>query len=80
MADGQHVLATVRAFVQRVNNHTDVDLDTSLYGDGIGFDSLEIGELGALLEDTYGSDPFLVGREIETVGDIIAFYDASNAV
>ncbi len=77
MATGQDVLETVRGFVARVKNHCDIDLTTSLYGDGIGLDSLELGELGAVLEDEYGSDPFGAGLEPETVADIVAFYDVS---
>jgi len=72
------VLATVRAFVARVKQQTDIGLDTSLYGDGIGLDSLEIGELGAVLEDAYGSDPFLAGLDPTTVAEIVAFYDGTS--
>lgn len=77
MTDAQNVLETVRAFAMRVKGRPDVGLDTLLYGDGIGLDSLEIGELGAILEDEYGSDPFQAGLVPDTVGDVVAFYDKS---
>ena len=43
--------------------------------DGLGFDSLELAELSAVLEEDLGSDPYTHGIIPETVGDIIAFYE-----
>jgi acyl carrier protein len=49
--------------------------DTSLWGEGLGLDSLEAAELSAMLEDELGTDPFSSGGDIpERVGDILAFY------
>jgi acyl carrier protein len=78
VADSQDVVATIRAFVMRVKAQSDIGLDTLLYGEGIGLDSLEIGELGAILEDEFGSDPFQAGLVPETVGEIVAFYDPAT--
>lgn len=53
--------------------------ETSLWGDGLGLDSLEAAELSAMLEDELGTDPFSAGTDIpEKVGDILAFYAASS--
>ncbi|MFL6157420.1 MAG: hypothetical protein ACJ72D_15105 [Marmoricola sp.] len=51
--------------------------ELALYADGIGLDSLETAELSAVLEDEFGSDPFSGAEMPETVGDLIAFYDAA---
>jgi acyl carrier protein len=68
---------TVRSFLERAQKPADVLADdTPLYSDGIGLDSLETAELSAVLEDTYGSDPFQGESMPQTVGDILAFYDA----
>jgi acyl carrier protein len=48
--------------------------ETGLYADGIGFDSLATAELSAMLEDEFGTDPFLEGGLPQTVGDILDFY------
>ncbi len=67
-------------FLDRVNkDHGGLTADTPLYGDGLGLDSLEAAELSAVLEDEFGSDPFSAGGEMpETVGDILAFYEATT--
>jgi acyl carrier protein len=78
VTDSQDVVATVRAFVLRVKQASSIDLDTSLYSDGIGLDSLESGELGAVLEDEYGTDPFQAGLKPETIRDIVAFYSRAT--
>jgi acyl carrier protein len=51
--------------------------DTSLWGGGLGLDSLEAAELSAMLEDTFGTDPFSSEGDLpERVGDVVAFYAA----
>ena len=51
--------------------------DTSLWGGGLGLDSLEAAELSAMLEDTFGRDPFSTDGDLpERVGDVVAFYAA----
>lgn len=68
---------TVRSFLERVQKPAEtLTADTPLYADGIGLDSLETAELSAVLEDTYGSDPFQSEKMPATVGDILAFYDS----
>lgn len=69
------VLETIQVFLRRANKESDVDVGTSLFGDGIGLDSLETAELSALLEDEHGVDPFSAGEVPQTVGGILAFYD-----
>jgi acyl carrier protein len=74
---------TIRAFMRRVKKKDDgVELDTPLYADGIGLDSLETAELSAILEDELGTDPFSADTMPQTVGDIVAFYrdDVSSQV
>jgi acyl carrier protein len=68
-------------FLERLQKAYDGELtgETPLYGDGLGLDSLEAAELSAVLEDELGSDPFSAGGEMpETVGDILAFYEAAS--
>ena len=75
------VLTVMRLFLARANKSRDVlSHDMSLYGDGLGLDSLEAAELSAMLEDELGSDPFSAGGEMpETVGDIVAFYEVTSS-
>ncbi len=81
MADSKHDAAsTVRSFVARVKKRKkSVDLDVSLYSEGIGLDSLDVAELSAVLEDEFGMDPFSNGLMPETIGEIVAFYDETPA-
>jgi acyl carrier protein len=81
MADSPHDAAsTVRSFVARVKKRKkSVELDVSLYSEGIGLDSLDVAELSAVLEDEFGLDPFSNGLMPETIGDIVAFYDETPA-
>ncbi len=66
---------TVRAFVGRVKPEApDLTLDTPLWADGVGLDSLEAAELSALLEDETGSDPFTSDEMPQTLRDILGFY------
>jgi acyl carrier protein len=67
---------TIKGFLSRSKKRDkSVKLDTSLYAEGIGLDSLETAELSAILEDELGSDPFTNGQMPQTVGDIVEFYD-----
>jgi acyl carrier protein len=70
---------TIRSFLKRADKNVDFGLDTSLYAGGIGLDSLETAELSAVLEDELGGDPFSTGTMPQTVGEIVAFYDAAVA-
>jgi acyl carrier protein len=70
----------ITEFLDRLQKTYEGELtgETPLYGDGLGLDSLEAAELSAVLEDELGSDPFSAGGELpETVGDILAFYEAA---
>ena len=81
MADPNHDAAsTVRSFVSRVKKRKKaVELDVSLYSEGIGLDSLDVAELSAVLEDEFGKDPFSNGLMPETIEEIVAFYDETPA-
>jgi acyl carrier protein len=69
----------ITSFLERAEKSTDGVTDTTgLWGDGLELDSLEAAELSALLEDAFGTDPFSASDEMpETVGDILAFYEAA---
>jgi acyl carrier protein len=71
------VVSTVKGLLKRLKKkESGIDLDTSLYAEGIGLDSLEAAELSALLEDELGDDPFTSGEVLpETIGDIVDFYE-----
>jgi len=76
----QQAEKTVREFVARVKpDAPELELDTPLYADGVGLDSLEAAELSALLEDEVGSDPFTAEEMPQTLRDILAFYDGVAA-
>ncbi len=77
MADTRNqVEGTIRSFLTRTKKRNKgIELDTSLYSEGIGLDSLETAELSAILEDELGSDPFTNGELPQTVGDIVGFYE-----
>ncbi len=77
MGSQQQAEQAVREFVARVKPLvTDLDLDTPLYADGVGLDSLETAELSATLEDTLGTDPFTADEMPQTMREILSFYDA----
>ena len=71
----------IHEFLERVNKPaTELSSSTSLYGEGLGLDSLETAELSAVLEDEFGSDPFSAGGELpSTIGEITAYYDERAA-
>lgn len=79
MGSPQHLAEqTVRDFVARVKpDASELELDTPLYADGVGLDSLEAAELSALLEDEVGSDPFTSVEMPQTLRDILDFYDGA---
>jgi acyl carrier protein len=68
--------STIRQFLARTNKvGEDVALDTSLFADGVGMDSLETAELSAMLEDELGWDPFSEGHTPQTIAELVSFYD-----
>jgi acyl carrier protein len=74
MSDAARAEAVVRAFVSRVKQVDDLDLDAPLYAEGVGLDSLETAELSAVLEDEFGTDPFSADLMPQTARDILVFY------
>lgn len=68
---------TVVDFLTRVEKlPADFTLQTPLYADGVGLDSLETAELSALLEDEHGSDPYSAGDLPQTGAEIVEFYNS----
>lgn len=70
---------TVRSFVSRAKRGRAIELDTPLFAEGIGLDSLETAELSAILEDELGHDPFSEGSMPQTVGEILDYYETPAA-
>jgi acyl carrier protein len=70
----------IQDFLARLGKAPDaLTPDLLLYAEGIGLDSLETAELSAVLEDAFGTDPYSAGNMPQTVGEILAFYDAASA-
>jgi hypothetical protein len=77
MGTSQQAEQVVRGFIASVKPEvSDLELDTPLYADGVGLDSLETAEMSALLEDEMGTDPFTADEMPQTLRDILAFYDS----
>ncbi len=74
-ADATAVQKTVRDFLAELGKLADDFTQTTpLYAEGAGLDSLETAELSAILEDTYGSDPYSAGQLPQTLDELTAFY------
>ena len=74
------VIAAIRRILKRQGfPETEVALDSKLYGEGIGLDSMSVAELSAALEKTYGKDPYTSGEDPQSVRDIVEFYERSAA-
>ena len=78
------VESTVIAAIKRILEHqglaeVEVVASAELYDDGIGLDSMCVAELSAVLEKTYGKDPYTSGEEPQSVQDIVDFYESGNA-
>jgi len=78
-ADPSKVRSVIAEFLDRtMKNQDPLTEDLSLYSGGLQLDSLETAELSALLEDSFGVDPFSASAQMpETVGDILSFYKRS---
>lgn len=73
------VEGAIKSFLSRSKKkNAGIALDTSLYSEGLGLDSLETAELFVTLEDEFGKDPFANGEMPQTVGDIVDFYDENE--
>ncbi|CAA0123805.1 Acyl carrier protein [Halioglobus japonicus] len=71
--------AEIIEMIQTILKHqampeNEVTPSSELYDDGIGLDSLCVAELSAMLEKTYGSDPYTSKEMPRTVSDIVNFY------
>ena len=76
------VVRTVRALLRR-REQGDVlvaslpegtEFDQADLYDDLQFDSLEVAELSAILEDDLGRDPYTEGLVPRTVAEVVAFY------
>ncbi|MGH7821798.1 MAG: acyl carrier protein [Candidatus Binatia bacterium] len=76
MAVKDDVVEVLRSLLERHKRPLgEVSLETPLYAEGIGLDSLQAAELSAMLEDRLGHDPYSSGEVPQTVGDIVAYYE-----
>ena len=75
MPDNDVITDAIRGFLRQQQKSEDIDVDTRLFADGIGLDSLQTAELSVVLEDTLGTDPFSEGEMPQSVGEILDFYD-----
>jgi acyl carrier protein len=80
LATASEARTVIAQFLERLKKPYDgLTDDTHLYGEGLGLDSLETAELSAMFEDQFGADPFSTsGPMPQTVGDIMAFYEANS--
>lgn len=74
------VFDTIRAILERRSDDSEdsaeareLTLDTNLQED-LMFDSLEVAEISAVLEDSFGDDPYTAGLTPQTVRQILDFY------
>jgi acyl carrier protein len=74
MPEPEVVTGAIRGFLRKQQKSEDFDLETLLFADGIGLDSLQTAELSVTLEDELGRDPFSEGEMPQSVGEIIDFY------
>jgi acyl carrier protein len=79
MADSVNIENEIVEIIKTIRKHQGIrddefGLDSPLYDSGIGLDSLCVAELSAMLEKTYGKDPYTSGVMPQTVGDILEFY------
>ena len=70
--------AAIRGFLKSTNKDPAAALDTPLFADGIGLDSLETAELSAVLEDELGQDPFSEGDMPQTLAAVLDFYGSDR--
>jgi acyl carrier protein len=68
------IVRLVRELVERREvADVKITLQSKLQED-LGFDSLELAELSAALEEELGSDPYSEGLTPQTIGELLAFY------
>ena len=74
MSISNRVIELIESFLVRRNAPIiGISMETSLYQDGLGMDSLDAAEFSVLLETAFGSDPYSDGEFPRTVGDVIRF-------
>jgi acyl carrier protein len=79
MPEQADIVGVIKECMRRANlPDRPIERETGLYTEGIGFDSLATAELSAVLEDEFGTDPFLEADLPQTVGDILDFYERAS--
>jgi acyl carrier protein len=76
MPTQQDVIEVVRKFLRNRDQEVPaLGVETELYQDGLGLESLDAAELSAMLESSFGTDPYSEGELPQTIGEIVAFYE-----
>lgn len=70
----EEIAEIVQTSLARIKRDHEISLDTELFGNGLGMDSLETAELSAMLEDEFGRDPYSEGELPVTVREIVDFF------
>ena len=77
MSESERARGAIKSFLKRQlkADADSVDLDTSLFAEGLGLDSLQTAELSVMLEDEIGRDPFSQGETPQTIAEVVEFYE-----
>ena len=70
------VLDEINAILKRKDpSAKPADPKERLFGGASGMDSLDLAELVVRLEGIFGTDPFGSGQSVQTIAELIAFYE-----
>ncbi|MFW5941327.1 MAG: acyl carrier protein [Chloroflexota bacterium] len=77
------ILAQIQGMLGEILAHKNLNGSTippnaSLYEQGVGLDSLDTAAFSAMLEATFGADPYSAGVFPETVADVVRFYEGEQ--
>jgi acyl carrier protein len=67
---------TIVEAIQKILRRKQIDVPVTPASEiaGLGFESLDVAELSAILEDDLGRDPYSAGVLPQTVGEIFEWY------
>lgn len=68
------LLETLHALVRRRHGEDRAIHATSDFFDELELDSLDAAELSAILEESFGTDPYTEGLAPRNVGEVLGFY------
>ena len=75
MANESKIISIVETVLKRKGiDDATVEIESQLYEEGLGIDSLAAAELSAMLEKEFGSDPYTSGQLPQTVAHLVEFY------